>query len=129
RLVSKVCAQPNQISLVACHVNQFELLETCRDGGKYFVLLRPRLNGDAKKVSIFEAEAQHRMTKGNRGPKTHEEVEPPELVQIIRSIVVMQIKVGCSSVLAVPDVVNCRPTSLHFRPRQHGYVLSPLAGV
>src|SRR5262249_29297309 len=65
----------NEVSLLAYHVDQLELLEHGSDRLETAAYLRPRFDRDAQRGGIVEDETHERMRHRSFAPVGHEEVQ------------------------------------------------------
>ncbi len=79
--IAIVGADTHEVTFLADHVDQFELLEERGDRVKALVHLRPSLDGDVERRRVVEDEAHKRVADGPRHPVGHEEIEPCQVRQ------------------------------------------------
>src|SRR5262249_56494184 len=74
-LFAIVGAHAHEITLVAHHIDQLELLEHGRDGRKALAHFWPRLDGDTQRRGVVKNEAQERVPNQSLAPIRYEKID------------------------------------------------------
>ena len=127
RLSPVIGTYAHDVTLVAYHVDQLELLEHGGDGRKTFAHLRPRLDGDAQRRRIVENEAHEGMPDRPLGEVRYVEVEGDEVRQQDFTLLVPHREIVAGAVVEIADARQAHAVAVDHGPRHDSHFRTPVA--